>query len=271
MISIVIPLHNRAGLLKRTLESIANSTFRPVNLILVNNCCTDASMDIVQDFINERHDDNLHITIIEENRKGANFARNKGLSIVQSEYVYFFDNDDIFDKDFLSTFEKMIAAKACKNQHPDMICLLTNQTIASTRTTKVRNYHFESADNVCNQIIACPLSTPSMIFRTEFLRKIGGWNEEIKVWQDWELGVRALLHHPDLVWYKHRSFHNIIVHDDSITGNTSKEDRLNTIEIVRRQLRDPRYLRALKIKKFDLMFHIPKLWMIAFLFKKKIY
>ena len=48
MITIVIPIHNREKYIKRTLDSIAASDFRPVKLILVNNGSTDRSMDICQ-------------------------------------------------------------------------------------------------------------------------------------------------------------------------------------------------------------------------------
>ncbi len=271
MITIVIPIYNRASVLGRTLESIAASTYRPISLILVDNGSMDGSMDVAQDFQRKYMSDDFNIYFTEEKQKGASFARNKGLSRVKSKFVYFFDDDDLFDKDFLTVFEGLLSELINDHTTPDMVCLTTNMQVGN-RKPCVRDYHFHGTDPVCNQIIAGPLNTASMIFRTEFLRDIGGWNENVTTWDDWELGVRALLHKPLLYWYKDRAFHMTFVHDDSQTGPSIKSRRpaiMKAIEEVEKQLTDPLQKKALKLRKFNVSFHIPGLWRIAKYFKKK--
>ena len=278
MITIVIPIHNREKFLRRTLDSIAASTFRPINLILVDNGSSDGSMAIAEQFQRQQMADNFSIYITEELQQGASFARNKGLSRVKTKYVYFFDDDDLFDKDFLSTFEPLLAqfstpgsqlSALSSQQVPDMICLTTTMQTSPDFAPVVRDYHFTGSDPVCNQILSGPLSTPSVIWRTEWLREIGGWNKKVKVWQDWELGVRALLHGPKLMWYKDHAFHTVFVHANSITGSSTKDDRLNTIETVRALLTDRRHIKALWLRRLNLNHHIPGLWRIAKLFRNK--
>ena len=237
MITIVIPIHNREKYIKRTLDSIAASDFRPVKLILVNNGSTDRSMDICQEFQLEHMDSDFSIYITEEHTPGANHARNKGLLRCQSKYVYFFDDDDEFSPDFLSTFNSVLNNLLNQHKVPDMICLNTNMDVQGKMV--IRDYHIPGSDAVCNQILAGVLSTPSVIYRTDFLREIGGWNSKISAWQDWELGIRALLHNPRLYWYRARAFHTIYVHQASITGNNitrNYKDSFNTISEVRKLL-----------------------------------
>ena len=267
MITIVIPIYNREKYLLRTLESIAQSTFRPINLIMVDNGSTDGSMEIAQRFQREHMSDDFSIYFTEESQRGANFARNKGLSRVRSKYVYFFDNDDMFDKDFLWTFEHLLTNTITQQKVPDMVCLLTNMHICSQNKTVVRDYHFRNTDPVCNQIIAGTLCTPAMIFRTEWLRNIGGWNERLQVWQDWELGVRALLNRPRLMWYRERAFHTTFVHKNSITGRTNKAQRQASIDAVRQQLTNSRQRWALRIRELNNKIHIPLIWKLAKFFK----
>lgn len=267
MITIVIPIYNRASLLKRTLNSIATSTYRPISLILVDNGSTDESMEIAREFQMSHISNDFDIYLTDEPEKGANSARNKGLSRVKSRYVYFFDNDDLFDADFLMTFEKLLAELIGSQQVPDMVCLTTNMQKHLGEYSEVRDYHFRGTDAVCNQILAGPLNTQSVIWRTDFLRDIGGWDATLDVWQDWELGVRALLHEPKLIWYKERAFHTIFVHPGSITADTSKNDRKYTMDIVASQLTDPRHLKALRLRRLNLRFHIPGLWKMAKYFR----
>lgn len=267
MITIVIPIYNRAGLLPRTLRSIAASTYRPISLILVDNGSTDESMDVARKFQMENMSNDFDIYLTDEPEKGANNARNKGLSRVKSKYVYFFDNDDIFDPDFLKTFETLLPELISSQQVPDMICLTTNMQTHLGEESFVRDYHFRGTDAVCNQIIAGPLNTQGVIWRTDFLRDIGGWDETLEVWQDWELGVRALLRQPRLMWYYTKAFHTIFVHKGSITTDTTKKERLYTVSIVESQLSDPKHIKALKLRKLNLRFHIPGLWRLAKYFK----
>lgn len=267
MITVVIPIYNRANLLKRTLNSIAASTYRPIQLILVDNGSTDESMEVARDFQMSHISNDFDIYLTDEPEKGANNARNKGLDRVKTRYVYFFDNDDIFDADFLMIFEKLLPELISNQQVPDMICITTNMQAHLGEQPKVRDYHFRGTDAVCNQILAGPLSTQSVIWRTEFLRGIGGWDTTLDVWQDWELGIRALLHEPKLMWYKNKAFHTIFVHPDSITTDSSRRDRLFTMDIVASQLNIAKHIKALKLRRLNLMFHIPGLWRIAKYFR----
>lgn len=77
MITVVIPIYNRAKVLGRTLESIAASTYRPISLILVDNGSTDGSMDVAQDFQRKYMSDDFNIYFTEEKQKGASFAEQR--------------------------------------------------------------------------------------------------------------------------------------------------------------------------------------------------
>lgn len=269
MITIVIPIYNRAAVLKKTLDSIAESSYRPINLILVDNGSTDGSMEVAQTFQRENLSNDFSIYFTEEERKGASYARNKGLSRVKTKYVYFFDDDDLFDKDFLKVFEDKLVNVINNLSTPDIVCLTTNMQVENKRPF-VRDYHFRGTDPVCNQIIAGPLNTASMIFRTDFLRNIGGWNENVTTWDDWELGVRALLHGPKIMWVKDRAYHQTFVHSDSQTGPSIRSRReaiMKAINEVEKQLTEKRHKKALRIRKFDVRFHIPRLWKVAKYFK----
>lgn len=243
-ITIVIPIYNREQYIGNTLESIAKSSVMPKSIILVDNNCTDGSMDICNRFKAEHETDDLSIVVTEEKKTGANAARNNGLKLCKTEWVYFFDSDDIFDSSFIQSMDRI-------NKECDCICFPTVMNVDG----KQRVRKFRNSPDVPFQILTGMLSTQSMLFRTDFLKKIGGWNESIQVWQDWELGTRLLLSYPIIHWVP-KPFHNILVHGDSITGNKLSDrysERIHTMKTVCAQLKGNKQRKALILRSYILL------------------
>ena len=98
----------------------------------------------------------------------------------------------------------------------DMIAVPIRQSVNGKEQVRT----FIPSDDPRVQILAGVLNTPSMVFRTSFLKDIGAWNTACRIWDDWELGMRAILHQPKILWYTERAFHHIRIHADSITGES---------------------------------------------------
>ena len=92
-VSIVIPTHNRAALLARTLRSLADLEIPSgvvVEVVVVANACTDETLDVVR-----QAEDSLSgpVQVVEESRAGLNLARSRGLAAARADLVAFFDDD----------------------------------------------------------------------------------------------------------------------------------------------------------------------------------
>ena len=194
-LTIVIPVLNRKAYLQRTLESIPEAF--PV--IVVDNGSTDGSYEWCQAYAKRRG----NLSVASESKAGAAAARNKGLGLCPSPWVYFFDSDDLFT-----------GLPATWDEQADLVCIPTRQQ----RNGKPKTRPYEAVATPHTHILNLMLNTQSMIFRTEFLRRIGGWDERCLMWDDWELGTRVLLHSPRVQWITAEAFHTIFVHDDSLTG-----------------------------------------------------
>jgi hypothetical protein len=91
-----------------------------------------------------------------------------------------------------------------------------------------------------------------MLFRTDFLRRVGGWNEELNIWQDWELGIRALMHHPRIQW-THQPYHEICIHPNSITGSSYAsrcKEIHRTLEVVAGEIEGNSLRRSLALRYY---------------------
>ena len=216
-ITIVIPVYNRKALLRHTLNSILRSHINGVPVIVTDNGSTDGTIEFLQDFAASHPT----ISYCIENQRGAAAARNKGLSLVKTTWVYFFDSDDEFD-DIPHSWDNTA----------DMIVFPTRQKIEDRIYVRA---HKPVADPAV-QILNGMLSTQSMIFRTSWLKELGGWDASLKIWDDWELGIRALLANPKLQWITAKAYHVINVHPDSLTGPSFKSRYKLQLEAISKAL-----------------------------------
>ncbi len=100
-ISIIIPIYNAENYLKRCLNSVVNQTLKDIEIICINDCSKDNSLEILKEY--SKKDNRIKIINLKEN-KGESKARNIGLDNTNSEYIAFLDNDDEIDLDF---YEKL--------------------------------------------------------------------------------------------------------------------------------------------------------------------
>ena len=110
MISIVIPLYNKAKSITTTLQSVLDQTYTDWELIVVDDGSTDNSLNVVKEFVgqidNRWIDDRL--TLIHKENGGVSSARNRGIKEAKGEYVAFLDGDDLWETDYLEAMARLI-------------------------------------------------------------------------------------------------------------------------------------------------------------------
>lgn len=210
MFSIVIPVFNRAHIVKDTLDSIARQSYRPIHLILVDNNSTDDSLKVMTEWKAGNESDDLKVTITSEHTPGAAAARNKGLSLVETPYMAFFDSDDTMRENCVKEYMKLFT------RQPDTDIICSNSMLHFT-DGKCRLLKFRRGNTLHNHIYHATLRTQGYAVSTAFMRKAGGWINHILAWDDWELGVRLLLNRPKLV-VSNKTLVDIYMQEQSITG-----------------------------------------------------
>ncbi len=109
-VSIIIPIYNVSKYIIRCLDSVTSQTFRNIECILVDDCGTDNSVVIAENYIKEYHGPVLFRIIHHKYNRGLSAARNTGIDAAQGDYIFFLDSDDTIVKDCIETlyslFEK---------------------------------------------------------------------------------------------------------------------------------------------------------------------
>lgn len=91
-VSVIIPIYNSELYLTNCIESVLNQSLKEIEIILVNDCSTDSSFLIMQDYKN-RYPDKIKIINL-KTKKGPGGARNEGIKIASGKYIGFVDSDD---------------------------------------------------------------------------------------------------------------------------------------------------------------------------------
>ena len=114
LISVIIPIYNVEKYIKQCLDSVINQTYKNLEIICVDDCGMDNSMQIVEGYA--KNDNRIKIIKLPEN-SGQGKARNVGIDHATGDYILFIDNDDFIDNDYI---EKLV--NAAKRTNVDVVC-----------------------------------------------------------------------------------------------------------------------------------------------------
>ena len=113
LFSLIVPFYNVEKYIRKCLGSIDAQTCRDFEVILVDDGSKDATVQIVEEFINGRE---AQYNLIRQNNRGLSGARNTALKYATGEYLVFIDSDDWIETNYLSCIESVI-----KGFSPDII------------------------------------------------------------------------------------------------------------------------------------------------------
>lgn len=102
LVSIIMPVHNASSYLDESLESVCNQTYRPIEIILFDDCSTDNSWEILNNWVSKLLDHNITPIVCKSNfecAKGPGYSRNQCVKLSQGKYLCHLDADDIMSSE----------------------------------------------------------------------------------------------------------------------------------------------------------------------------
>ncbi len=110
MISVVIPLYNKAQSIRKTLDSVLAQTYKDFEVVVVDDGSTDDSANVAETVLRECKVYGVECRgrVIRKTNGGVSSARNAGILAAKGEYVAFLDGDDLWHSEYLETLHQLI-------------------------------------------------------------------------------------------------------------------------------------------------------------------
>lgn len=181
MFSIIIPTYNSANTVTKTLDSIAEQTFKNFEVVLIDGISKDNTIEIIKHYSQK-----ISIQFISEKDNGIYDAMNKGIELAKNDWLYFLGSDDyLFSNDVLET-----VAQNIKNSNADVV--YGNAFIEQFNKSYGGYFTDERMciENICHQTI---------FYKKEIIKQAGKYNIAMKVNADIYLN-KSLFAHKKIIW-----------------------------------------------------------------------
>ena len=178
-ITVIIPTHNRAKLIGKTIESVLEQTYKANEILIIDDGSIDNTKEIVASY---------DVQYIYQENKGVSNARNEAIKLASNDWICFLDSDDIWEKEKL---EKQVAFHKSNPHilfsHTDELWIFNDKIIKQKKHQfKPNGYCFE--ENIANTLIG---ASTVMIHKKVF-KDVGVFDEELLACEDYDLWLRIL-------------------------------------------------------------------------------
>jgi glycosyltransferase involved in cell wall biosynthesis len=186
-VTVIVPTYNRAKFIIKTLDSVWAQTYRPVEVLIVDDGSTDNTKRTVRLWSEERDIDGLFRTrYIYQDNAGAPAARNNGIIHARGRYLQFLDSDDLLlPEKFSLQIDRM-------KQENTPLCIVDYLHIdgkGNVINTARKDF---TINELIKNFIAVHTSVPLMD-RSYYADKILKWNEKIPKKQDKDFFIKILM------------------------------------------------------------------------------
>jgi len=223
LVSIVIPCFNHGIYLKEAIESVFNSTYKLVEVIIVDDGSTDQTAEVALEIMG------IHPNVfyIYQDNQGPASARNRGIRAAEGEFVLPLDADDKISDQYI---EK--ALEAIRND-PKIKVVYCEAEYFGLKSGIWNLKKFSLKKLAIDNMIFC-----SAMFRKKDWEDVGGYSRElVGGWEDWEFWISLLkdggkVHKLDFVGFFYR------IHQHSRRKSTTKQIEKETVDFINHRHRD---------------------------------
>jgi glycosyltransferase involved in cell wall biosynthesis len=198
LISVVIPCYNQAHFLAEAIESALGQSYRPLEVIVVDDGATDSTFEVASRY--------AEVRCVRHANRGLPAARNTGLRAARGDYVVFLDADDRLMPAALeagaASLEANPGAAFTVGRHRRIAADGTPLTVR--RRARVTHDHYASLVRRC--WIAMPAT---VMYRRSVLQAVGGFDPTCRCAEDYELYLRLARyyeivdHYVEVAEYRH--------------------------------------------------------------------
>lgn len=184
LVSVILPTFNRAYCIERAVKSVLEQEYENIEVLVIDDGSGDHTREVIQEIRDSRICYRKN-----ENNLGAAAARNVGICLAKGEFVAFQDSDDVWLPGKLKKQVDLL-----KTSNFGMVYSCFERTFPDGSVEKVPRDGIQpeaKQGNIYPYLLAeSYISTQTMLVRKEILKKIQGFDEAMKSYEDYDLAIR---------------------------------------------------------------------------------
>jgi len=186
-ISVIIPTYNRKHLISRAIKSVINQSFKPFEIIIVDDGSDDGTYQFINQFFRE-------IKLIRQSNNGVSSARNLGIKNAKGNWIAFLDSDDEW---FSKKLE--LQKKAIDNSDKYLISHTNEIWIRNgVRVNQMKKHQKYGGSIFEKSLDICRISPSSVLINRKIFEDIGKFDETLKICEDYDFWLRISSKYPVL-------------------------------------------------------------------------
>lgn len=162
LVSIITPTYNSGEFIGETIESVLKQSYPNWEMIIVDDCSTDNTKEIVEKYINI--DSRIKYYLLETN-SGAAIARTKAMELAGGKYMAFLDSDDLWTED------KIEQQLSFMNRNNYSFTCTAYEQIDENSTLLNKTLKPKVKTNYNGVLLSCPVGNSTVIYNVERLGK----------------------------------------------------------------------------------------------------
>jgi glycosyltransferase involved in cell wall biosynthesis len=194
-IDVIIPVYNGEKFISNTISSVLQQTYKPRNIIVVNDGSTDTTAEMIDSFKNS----GTPVIHLKKENKGLSAARNSGLALAKSAWVAFLDADDKWEP---TKLEKQIQCLRQSKLKDLGVIYCDYKTINEQGTFLLKEFSQRIAPalkgNIFNELLSgnrISGSGSSILVKRACFKKVGLFDETLPAAEDWDMLLRLARHY----------------------------------------------------------------------------
>ena len=222
MVSVVIPVYNRASVIGRCVDSVLQQRDCDFELILVDDASPEPAEAVYQDVLEKGHT----VLRMAENR-GPGFCRNRGAEVAGGEWIGFLDSDDHWLPGKLSRHLSDLAQSGMDIGQTSEIWYRGGQRVNPPKPHKI-----SGGDLFKRSLKAVCVSSSTVMLKADLFRRFGGFDEDMFVCEDYDLWLRIAAEKP----FQHLDEELVVKyggHDDQLSSALPAMDRYRILSILK--------------------------------------
>lgn len=186
-VSIVIPAYNRESLLPRTLDSVAALSWRPLEVIVVDDGSSDQTLAVARRFAGESAQTDFRVHALGQANAGSAAARNRGIEAATGEAILFLDSDDTLSPKGLAALAESLQA------WPEIDFCYGRVAVVNPQGGVIASEIGQPRGDLRGAVMTYDWHTMGALYRRTFLERVAGWEPGINGSDDWILQAKAKL------------------------------------------------------------------------------